>query len=106
MDRTLKNLIGFFAGILAICFVAKAMGAEPSPRDMGPPQASFGVMQCGEVVAIWVITKDGKLFRTDAEHHPDTPAEYNAFLSWLATAQEDLYTLPCPTAKQHTKEIP
>ena len=77
---------------LALALAYKAARAD-EPRQ--PPQASFGVTQCGEVVAIWVVTKDGKLFRTDPEHHPDTPAEYNAFLQWLTTAQSDIYVLPC-----------
>jgi hypothetical protein len=61
-----------------------------------PPLASFGVMQCGEVVAIWVILQDKTVLRTDAMHHPDTPEEYNAFLKWLQTAQSDIYEIPCP----------
>lgn len=73
-----------------------------------PPLASFGVMQCGEVVAIWVVLQDKSVVRTDAMHHPDTPEEYNAFLTWLTTAQEDIYTIPCPAdkvgGKAHKKE--
>jgi hypothetical protein len=62
-----------------------------------PPLASFGVTQCGEVVAIWVVLQDKSVVRTDAMHHPDTPEEYNAFLAWLKTAQSDIYEIPCPT---------
>ena len=104
MIRPLRNAVAFLTGVLTMFLVARAMGAEPQQRDLNPPQASFGVMQCGEVVAIWVITKDGKLFRTDAEHHPDTAEEYNSFLQWLTTAQQDVYTLPCHDGKQK-KEI-
>lgn len=67
-------------------------------RTAGPPQFSMGVVQCGEVVAIWVITSDGKIFRTDAEHHPDAK-DYEDFLSWLQTAKQDIYVLPCPGEK-------
>lgn len=61
-----------------------------------PPLASFGVMQCGEIVAIWVVLQDKSVLRTDANHHPETVAELNGFLKWLSTAQEDLYEIPCP----------
>lgn len=60
-----------------------------------PPLASFGVMQCGEVVAIWVVLQDKSVVRTDAAHHPDSVEEFNAFLQWIATAQSDIYTMPC-----------
>ena len=88
--------------LLVLCHIAGA--AEPSHPPMTdaavlgqsvPPLASFGVMQCGEVVAIWVILQDKSVVRTDAMHHPDTPEEYNAFLRWLQTAQSDIYTIPC-----------
>ncbi len=67
-----------------------------SAQEKAPPQMSVGVVQCGEVVALWVVLQDGKVYRTDAEHHPDTAQEYNAFLKWAAQGQQDLYTLPCP----------
>lgn len=94
---TYRGLLGLIFGILLGAVIAAGMckAAETDPRSV-PPRASFGVMRCGEVVAIWVVTQDGKVLRTDAEHHPDTPEEYNAFLKWLETAQEDIYVIPCP----------
>jgi hypothetical protein len=93
--------------------LGRVWGAEPGPvvKEIHPPMtdaaalgqrvpplASFGVMQCGEVVAIWVILQDKSVLRTDAMHHPDTPEEYRAFLHWLTTAQSDIYEIPCPAA--------
>lgn len=102
--RLVRNLIAFFGGVLAICMVARAMGAE-----LEPPQVSFGVVQCGDVVAIWVITHDGKLMRMDATNAPKDPEAYNAFLKWLGTSQQDLYEIPCGTkaagGKPHSKTL-
>lgn len=107
MNRLLVNLIAFFGGFLAVCFVAKAMGAEPTTNMMDaqtspPPIAVHAVTQCGEVVVMWVlkVDRDGqaRFYRTDAMHHPDTGEEYNAFLQWAARApkdQTDVLDLPC-----------
>jgi hypothetical protein len=74
----------------------RAYGAEPTIQDMSPPRAFFAVMQCDELVSGWVVMQDGHVYRTDAEHHPDTAAEYMAFLAWAQKALDlDVYTLPC-----------
>lgn len=102
--RTLKNLVAFFGGFLAICFVARAMGAEPAaaatpnaPHQLEPPQGSFGVKFCNQLV-VWVILQDGKVIRMDKEHHPKTPEEMQLFLKWLESGPSDVQTIPCPTA--------
>jgi hypothetical protein len=104
--------VGIVIGILALCVIYAARGAEPAVEAMRPaPRAFFAVMQCDELVAGWLVTQDGKVFRTDAMNHPDTPTEYGAFLAWAQTAQSlDIYTIPCsdkaaggkPRAKQTT----
>lgn len=63
--RLVRNLIAFFAGFLAVCVVARAIGAE---LEQPAPQISLGVIQCGDIVAVWVITHDGKLMRMDADN--------------------------------------
>lgn len=90
MTRWLRNYVAFFAGFLAICVVARAMGDELP----APPQITVGVTQCGEVVALWVVTKSGKFMRVDADHHPDAK-NYNEFLTWLAGGAQDLVAIPC-----------
>lgn len=93
----MKLFNAFMGGVVLVTLIA--LGIDKAFAQDKPPQASFGVMQCNEVIAIWVITSDGKLFRTDAQHHPESVAEYNAFLEWLKTAQSDIYVLPCPGEK-------
>lgn len=102
------TLVCVFAAMLCICSAhagppvspaAKAPMTNPeanTPPSKAPPQMSVGVVQCGEIVAIWVLTQDGKMYRTDAEHHPDDPKVMNDFLTWLKTAEQDVYVLPCP----------
>lgn len=105
MNRLLKNMICFFAGFLAVCVYAKAMGAEP--QQYSPPLASFIVMQCDEVVVAWWISGDNKAHRMDPTHRPEQQ-EYAAVLKWLQSGKTDVYTMPClDTAsggRQHTKE--
>lgn len=100
--RLLKNMICLFAGFLAVCMWARAMGAEP--QDMSqydPPLASFIVIQCDEVVVAWWISGDNKAHRMDPLHRPEQE-EYVAVLKWLQSGQTDVYTMPCldhPTGK-------
>lgn len=101
--RLLRNLIAFFGGFLAICLVAKAMGAEPQQYD--PPLASFIVMQCDEVVVAWWISGDNHAHRMDPLHRPEQE-EYAAVLKWLQSGQTDVYTIPCPDAKVGGKQQP
>src|SRR5882672_7125765 len=114
----MKVLIGLAASAMLALTVWSAVQAdgavaagvrqvkEPTPQDTRPPpQMTLGVIQCGEVIAMWVILEDGSVFRTDALHHPDTPQEYNAFLAWAAhpTAnhgEPDIYEIPCPNEKK------
>lgn len=93
MNRFLTNAIAFFGGFLAICFVARAMGAEPKPQ-YDPPLAAFIVLQCDEVVVAWWISGDNKAHRMDPTHHPE-PEEYAAVLEWLQSGPKDIYTMPC-----------
>lgn len=92
--RILKNWVAFFGGFLAICLVAKAMGAEPQQQQWDPPLASFIVMQCDEVVVAWWISGDNTAHRMDPMHRPEQE-EYAAVLKWLQQGQHDLYTIPC-----------
>ena len=73
--------------------VLKAVTPAEQPA---PPLASMGVMQCGKPVVIWVITADGKTLRFDKDHRPSTDEGVIAFLTWLGTGPEDVYTMPCP----------
>lgn len=103
--RLVRNLIGFFIGFLAICVVARAMGAE---LEQPAPQVSFGVIQCGDIVAVWVITHDGKLMRMDATNAPKNAEAYNAFIEWINKSKQDLYEIPCAVqtgGKAHTKAL-
>ena len=82
--------------ILAIALgFALALAFKAPAQDRVPPRLSVGVMQCDEVVAIWVVTQDGNVRRTDAEHHPDSAADYQAFLQWLTKGEQDIYVIPC-----------
>ena len=88
-----------FAIALALGSAAIAV-AQQAPRP--PPVMAHGVTQCGEVVALWIllVEADGLVhaYRTDAFHHPDTAAEYDAFLAWVRTTPKerlDLFELPC-----------
>jgi hypothetical protein len=65
-------------------------------EEPAPPLASMGVMQCGKPVVIWVITADSHTLRFDKDHRPSTEAGVQAFLTWLGTGPEDVYTMPCP----------
>jgi hypothetical protein len=100
--------------VVAFCAVvdAVALAAPPqqhalsTPKDVAakssydaPPLSSFVVMQCDEVVVAWVVLQNNSVYRTDAEHHPDDPAEYKAFLEWLRTGQIDVYEIPCNPKK-------
>ena len=99
LERTqwLRWLGATVALVLVFGFAYWARGAEPTIEDTRPPpRAFFAVMQCDELVSGWVITQDGKAFRTDAMHHPETTAEYAAFLNWAQKAVTlDVYTIPC-----------
>jgi hypothetical protein len=85
--------------VVAALLLAVALNVFAADEQPAEVRASFGVTQCGEVVAVWVVLKDGRVTRTDAEHHPDTVEEYNAFLQWISTAPQDIYVMPCPDAK-------
>jgi hypothetical protein len=69
--------------------------AQPAEQP-APPLASFGVMQCGKPVVIWVILADGKTIRFDKDHKPSTEEGVTAFLTWLGTGPTDAYIMPCP----------
>lgn len=86
MKKLLKGTV-----LLAALLGASAIGGEITAKDA--PTASFAVVQCKNIV-IWVITKDGKTFRVDREHHPK-PEEMQAFLAWLGTGPQDLVEWPC-----------
>ena len=88
---------------LLLLLTWQAHGAEPTLQDTRPaPRAFFAVMQCDELVSGWIITQDGKAYRTDAMNHPDTPAEYMAFLRWAQSAVSvDVYTIPCADRTAH-----
>lgn len=73
--------------------------------DKTPPKLSVGVIQCGEAIAIWVIMQDNRVVRTDAMHHPETVEQYNAFLKWLDSGPQDIFTIPCKKDPQ-IKPIP
>lgn len=103
--RALRNSVAFFAGVLAVCMVARAMGAEV---EAPAPKVSFGVIQCGDIVAVWVITHDGKLMRMDATNAPKNVDAYNAFIEWINKSKQDLYEIPCAVqtgGKAHTKAL-
>jgi len=60
-----------------------------------PPKASFGVSQCGKMVALWIITQDGRIVRMDKLHHPDTEQHQKDLMDWVATGPTDIYVAPC-----------
>ena len=94
-------------GVHAEVPAAKPLQKKEAPRP--PPQMTFGVIQCGEVIALWTVLQDGTVWRADATNHPVSPEEYNAYLEWaghprLNKGQPDIYVLPCPDGPK--KEIP
>ena len=108
--RIVRNLTGFLTGMLfAAMLFLSAMPRLAHGQDASiPPQISIGVLQCGEVIAIWVLTKEGRMFRVDAEHHPEKSEDYNALLQWLGTGKQDIYEISCSDktsgGKQHRDE--
>lgn len=102
-DISLGFALGFVAAFLVIVGAQKTHAAEPTFHTLKqPPLMAHGVMQCDEVIALWVLAlgDDGLVhaYRTDAMNHPDTPEEYNAFLAWVDTTpknQNDILVLPC-----------
>lgn len=63
--------------------------AAPAGTALEPPQGSFGVKLCGEIV-VWVFLKDGKVIRMDKDHHPATKEDTQKFLEWLDSGPSDV----------------
>lgn len=81
-----------------ILLAAPALAADMPP----PPRITVGVVQCGEVIALWIFAKDGKILRLDAGTHPDQIEEYNKVLAWAKSGEQDVLTLPCDGRKAPT----
>src|ERR1700674_1832893 len=97
MIRLMRNfyalLFGVLAGvILGLLLIPKAHSAAPTPT---PPNASFIVTQCNELIVAWIVLANGAVYRADTIHLPK--GDYVAWLKWLQTGPTDVYTLPCPT---------
>jgi hypothetical protein len=82
---------------LLVGFIPTANAQEKSVSDP-PPDATLLVSECGEVVVMWIFY-EGRLLRTDGEHHPDTFQEYAAFVKWATSGKTDEYKLLCKDKK-------
>jgi hypothetical protein len=58
LQATTAWRITFLSCILFwLIFIAVIAHSEDAPA---PPKASFGVIQCGKMVALWIVTQDGQ----------------------------------------------
>lgn len=92
MNKLISALV--LAGSLAS---AGTPTAPPSSVPVEPPQGTFGVKFCNQIV-LWVILQNGKVVRMDKDHHPKTPEDLQAFLQWIETGPTDIKILPCPVS--------
>lgn len=91
-----KLIIASLSLILSASALATVpVTAAPPGAGVEPPEASFGVKFCHEIV-IWVVLQNGKVIRVDKAHHPKTPEDMQKFLAWLETGPSDIAVLPCP----------
>lgn len=71
--------------------------SAPVPQKLAPPRAAFGVIckGTGTPVAIWTVLEDGKVFRFDKDHHPDTAQETAKLMAWIKTGPTDFLEIVC-----------
>ena len=104
-DRYVNWIAAALAVGLLTLAVNSARADEPKTlgQDDPPPDATLIVTQCGEPVVLWIFY-NGNIIRADAQHHPDSPQEYNAFAQWaMKSSKTDLYEIPCNTPKPKEK---
>lgn len=79
--------------VIAAAGIARSDESHMKSVTDPPPDATLMVTQCDEVVVLWIFY-EGKLIRSDAEHHPEAQ-EYEAFLKWAKRGKVDAVVIPC-----------
>ncbi len=85
-------LLSILIWVGIISGIAHSADVPVAPK---PPTMSFGVSQCGKMIALWIITQDGHMVRMDKDHHPDTVEHQKALLEWVNTGPVDIYVMSC-----------
>lgn len=96
----MRNITAFFAGVLAIVLIAKAMGAEPEHLPPEVPTSSTAFVcsndngKNGLIVAIVFTYANGQVYRFDSDHMwgmtPKQAAQWSD-----ASANSRIYFVPC-----------